>query len=97
MHVMFGENIAVKAHEIKEKDTRYVGNENTQEYMDEQVKKVARDCVVLELTKSGLEASHVEKIDETVLNKEETEEKNKIENNQELIATPKKILENINI
>lgn len=97
MNVMFGENIAVKAHEIKEKDTRYVGNENTQEYMDEQVEKVARDCVVLELTKSGLEASRVEKIDEKVLNKEETEEKNKIENNQELIATPKKILENINI
>ena len=97
MNVMFGENIAVKAHEIKEKDTHYVGNENTQEYMDEQVEKVARDCVVLELTKSGLEASRVEKIDEKVLNKEETDEKNKIENNQELIATQKKILENINI
>ena len=111
MNIKFGENhienIAVKVNGIKEKDTQQVESQSMQSQsmqsqsmqsqIDEQEKKMSREGVVLEISKTGIQASTLGKVDEKISSKEEIEAKKVIEVNQKITANSKKILENINI
>lgn len=80
-------------------------NQQVQEVLDEQAKKVASDGVVLEISKSGLNASNASETKETdkvqqQVQKQDSEKEERIaetEKKQRKIMDTQRVLENINI
>lgn len=111
MNIMVGDNrlegIANKLSDVKVRDAYVVANEQAKVALDEQAKKKASDGVVLELSKSGLDASNTEQAKaekvqqmKAVLEKQQaqqTQQQNAEINKQDVAVATQRVLENINI
>lgn len=108
MNIMVGdnrlENVAVRLSDVKVREAHVAENQQAQEILDEQAKKVASDGVVLELNQSGQSISNakqaeaLEKVQDNT--REQAEEKAyyfALENEERTVADTQRVLENINI
>lgn len=108
-NIMLGDNrlesIGVRLSDAKVRDAYQDENQQVQEVLDKQAKKVASDGVVLEISKSGLnasaasEAKEADKVQQQV-QKQDSEKEERIaetEKEQRKIMDTQRVLENINI
>lgn len=100
------ENIAVRLSDVKVRDEYAAGNQQAQETLDLQAQKAASTGVVLEISKSGLQASNNEQSKAEAVDKvkDDLQEQQRqkaetvaIQNEQKKTADTQRVLENINI
>lgn len=110
MNIIFGdnplENVAVRQSDMRVRETYVVENEQVQNILDEQAKKVAKDGVVLELDKIEENVSNTRQTEAEAVNKVQNSTKAQeqakaehlvVENEERRVAETQRVLENINI
>lgn len=111
MHIMVGdnrvENVAVRVSDAKVRETQKNDQELLMQDMDEKAKKASNDGVVLEISKTGVDASQVPKdetkrVERASLQQEEQKQSEEILTEQRMVeqnmqAAQRQNLENIYI
>lgn len=110
MNIMIGDNrlesVAVRLSDVKVREEYIADNQQAQETLDIQAEKAASTGVVLEISKSGLQASNAEQSKTEAVDKVQDDLKEQqrqkaefvaAEQEQEKITDAQRVLENINI